>query len=105
MIDLTSRPQMNSNQALKQSHFHPAPMSLNRLYWRFFKTKYNTFFLCERVCVLERNHTRLDDPDETFTTEQQQEIKKEKKNKTNFRDLLFSKFVLLRDIGGQQKWR
>ena len=57
------------------------------------------------VCVLERNHTRLDDPDETFTTEQQQEIKKEKKNKTNFRDLLFSKFVLLRDIGGQQKWR
>ena len=51
MIDLTSRPQMNSNQALKQSHFHPAPMSLNRLYWRFFKTKYNTFFLCERVCV------------------------------------------------------
>ena len=54
--------------------------------------------------MLERNHTRLDDPDETFTTEQQQEIKKEKK-KTNFLNLLFSKFVLLRDIGGQQKWR
>ena len=57
------------------------------------------------MCVLERNHTRLDDPAETFTTEQQQEIKKEKKNKTNFLNLLFSKFVLLRDIGGQQKWR
>ena len=55
--------------------------------------------------MLERNHTRLDDPDETFTTEQQQEIKKEKKTKTNFLNLLFSKFVLLRDIGGQQKWR
>ena len=36
------------------------------------------------MCVLERNHTRLDDPDETFTTEQQQEIKKREKNKNKF---------------------